>query len=61
MNARRINGIRKTIERFIRVHEPATQQCAYHVARRLHSLVFDMERRTPCETSRLLLIAIKNL
>ena len=43
------------------VYKPTTQECAYHVARRLHAVVLDMERRTPCETPSLLSIAIKNL
>jgi len=49
MNARRIHGTKRTIQRLIRLCKQASQEGAYRVARRLHAVVLNMEGRTAPE------------
>ena len=54
MNARRIHGAKRTIQKLIRLCKRAAQEGAYRVARRLHAVVLNMEGRTAPEIASLL-------
>jgi len=54
MNARRIHGTKRTIQKLIRLCKRAAQEGAYRVARRLHAVVLNMEGRTAPEIASLL-------
>ena len=54
MEARRVHGPQKRIQRLIRLRKQATQEGAYRVARRLHAVVLNIGGRTAPEISDLL-------
>lgn len=54
MQAIRIHGTTKTIQRLVRLCKQAAQEGAYRVARRLHAVVLNMEGRTAPEIAGLL-------
>ena len=54
MNARRIHGTKRTVQKLIRLCKRAAREGAYRVARRLHAVVLNMEGRTAPEIASLL-------
>jgi len=54
VNARRIHGTKRTVQKLIRLCKRAAREGAYRVARRLHAVVLNMEGRTAPEIASLL-------